>query len=84
LLADKNRRERRADLLLESQRMIEERVKLKSRKDYSRHIQSMNRGSEGKLYKCNPSEAENFNETTEIFNEAKKRLDGLSNSLQRE
>ncbi len=83
MLADKKRQNRRADLLLESQRMIEERMKLKSRKDYSRHIQTMNRDIEGEPFQCNPSEAEKFSEASEQFKEAKQRLDNLSRSLQR-
>jgi hypothetical protein len=62
--------------------MIEERLKLSSRRSYSRHIQSMNRDGDGKIFKCDRAEAETFNQSSEKLKKAKERLEGLSNSLQ--
>ena len=62
--------------------MIEERVKLKSRQDYSEHIRSINNNGTGEIRTCNPSEAEKFNDTESNLKAIRKTFDDVVKSIQ--
>ena len=79
-LTEKKCEEIRTDLLIQSKKMIEEREKLRSRKDYCRTARAIvSRG--GERPKATP---ETFNRKTDSIKATMKKLDEISRSLQRE